>query len=210
MLLFIVPQIGSETVEAIRDNLNATLKHVTRFPLEAFEKHFSFITDRGATMPKVFGASISSNKVSFSQRWAGCITHQLNTVMKSTIERPPINISEISKTLTAIKNIVATVKHASLNDEMPEGYALLQEVTTRFGTTFDVVERFIKSASRLKILILQNVEMLLKKLINNFLFFQQKKNRMTQCIILPSMQLFHASHLFGMHRPYLKHRTSSR
>lgn len=152
-LLFITPHVGSETAELIRDNINCTLKDVTGLTLESFEKTCTFITDCASTMPKVFGSSVSPNKVPYSHRWAGCITHQLNTVMKSTIESEIIKSSQIMKDLTVVKSVVGTVKHASLNDEMPDGYALIQEVPTRFGTVYDVVERFLKSVSTLKQLV---------------------------------------------------------
>lgn len=33
---------------------------------------------------------------------------------------------------------------------MPKGYSLIKEATTKFGTTVDLVHRFLKPASRLK------------------------------------------------------------
>lgn len=69
--------------------------------------------------------------------------------MKAALESKDIGTSRISKDLIVIKSIIATVKHANLNDQMPDGYLLIQEVPNRFGITFDVVQRFIKSASRL-------------------------------------------------------------
>ena len=44
-----------------------------------------------------------------------------------------------------VKALVSIFKHASLNDQLPPGYKLIQEVETRFGTTHDVVVRFLKS-----------------------------------------------------------------
>lgn len=69
--------------------------------------------------------------------------------MKSTIECEQILKYDIAKDLALIKNNVGTFKHANSFEELPDGYALIQEVPTRFGSTFDVTQRFIKSASRL-------------------------------------------------------------
>lgn len=33
-------------------------------------------------MPAVFGASLSPNRVPYSEHWDRCISHQLNTAMK--------------------------------------------------------------------------------------------------------------------------------
>lgn len=70
--------------------------------------------------------------------------------MKHAMYDVRIQKSEISKNLSSIKKIVSTVKHANFNEDLPEGYKLIQEVETRFGTTFDTVKRFIKSVSNLK------------------------------------------------------------
>lgn len=70
--------------------------------------------------------------------------------MKSVIASKEIKESEISRNQAVVKSIVSTVKHAIFNDEISEGYAFIQEVTTRFGTTFDVVECFTNLAGALK------------------------------------------------------------
>lgn len=105
-LLFVSDHVGSKCVEFIKNTLNTALKHSTGFDLESFEKPFTFLTDWGAVMAKVFGASVSSKKIACRHRWVGCISHQLNTVMKTVIESDEIKSSTISKTLVAVKSIV--------------------------------------------------------------------------------------------------------
>lgn len=65
-LLFFNPHIDYETAELIRDNLNRNLKYLTGLELEQFKTTCTFITDCASTRPKVFGASISPEKVAYS------------------------------------------------------------------------------------------------------------------------------------------------
>ena len=116
--------------------------------MEDFEEKFTFETDCAPTMPKVFGASVSPAKVPYSQRWVGCISHQMNTAMKSAMQHHSIQDSIIQKDLTNLKSLISTFKHASYNDELMNGYKLIQEVSTRFGTTCDVVTHFLKSEKK--------------------------------------------------------------
>ena len=67
-------------------------------------------------MPKVFGSSVSANKVAYSHRCVGCITHQLNTVMESVVVSKDIAGSQLSKDLAVVKSSVGTVRHVNLND----------------------------------------------------------------------------------------------
>lgn len=67
-----------------------------------------------------------------------------------------IKDSKIFDDLNKIKAIISTTKHSNLNDELSEGYALIQELPIRFCTTHEAVLRFIKSASRLSHLPLSN------------------------------------------------------
>lgn len=128
-------------------DLSKILKETTGLDLSEFEKSCAFINDCASTIPAVFGASVSANKVAYSHRWVGCITHQLNTVMKTAVESKAISGSKILKHLTLLKSIVGTMNHASPNDEMPDGFSLIEKVQTRFRKTFDVVQRFVKSSS---------------------------------------------------------------
>lgn len=96
-VLFIAPHKGVETSEAICQTLETPLKQVTAFEISAFEKNFTFDTDWAAVMAKKFVSSVSMNKVPFGERWVGCISHQLNTVIKSVVESGPIKSTEMEK-----------------------------------------------------------------------------------------------------------------
>lgn len=52
----------------------------------------------------------------------------------------------VGKDLDRVNKIMALFKNSGFNARLPEGCALLQEVLTRFGTTFDVVTCFLKVA----------------------------------------------------------------
>lgn len=149
-LLFITPHVGAETAEEIRKTLDECLVASTGKPLEAYEKNFTFVTDCAATMPCVFGASVSPARVPYCERWVGCISHQLNTAMKNAMKHEGIATSIIGQDLERVKKIVTLFKKASLNAEMPEGHALIQEVETRFGTLHDVVSRFMKAEDNVR------------------------------------------------------------
>lgn len=111
------------------------------------------MTDLAATMPAVLSSSVSPTKVPFLHMWVGCICHQLNTVMKITMDTADIKLSQIANDLKSVKSIVSTFNHTGMNQELEDSYKLVQEVVTRFGTTYDVVERFIKSKAHVRLLI---------------------------------------------------------
>lgn len=51
----------------------------------------------------------------------------------------------IYQDLMKVEVILTLFEKTGLNDQMPSGMSLVQEVPNRFGTTFDVVERFRKA-----------------------------------------------------------------
>lgn len=110
----------------------------------------TFVTDFAANMPRIVTASVSSPLVPLSDKWMGCFSHQLNTDMKHVVS----SLSEhsegalINSDILAVKEILTAVKQAHI--ELPSGFSLMQECETRFGTTNDVIERFLKSAYLLR------------------------------------------------------------
>lgn len=108
-LLFCTPHSGAETAGKISKHLNDSLIENTWLSIIDFEKSFKFVTDWAATMPKVFGSSLSPARVPFSHRLVDCVPYHLNTCMKNTLQF-------IFKILTTVKSIIATVKHAAPND----------------------------------------------------------------------------------------------
>lgn len=149
-LIFLAQHTGSESAENIRATIQRDLLKTTGFNLSDFEKNFTFVTDCAAVMAKTFGASVSPRRIPFNERWIGCISHQINTTMKNVMESGPINSSEILKNFLLVKSIVATCKQSNINSQLPEGFRLIQDVSTRFGSSYDVVCRFLKSFQQLQ------------------------------------------------------------
>lgn len=104
------------------------IEKIRGLTISSFENRFTFVTDCAYIMPRVFDASVSSTKVPFSARWIRCITHQLNDATKYVIQSREINDLETFKNSITAENIVATVKHASYNDEFIDGFSFLRKV----------------------------------------------------------------------------------
>lgn len=78
-----------------------------------------------------------------------CIAHQLNTAMKACFklcETDP-RLRRINQDLTHVKTLVRIFKQSGWNKELGDGNHLIQEVDTRFGTTFAVTEPFMRSGT---------------------------------------------------------------
>lgn len=144
-LLFIARSTGSESAHALRDLMDSQLKQFDT-SIENLNKEFTFVTDCAATMPTVFGASVSPNRVSYSELWIACIAHQFNTAMKNAYEDE--NCSFIQSDMENLKVLIRIFTKSGLNEKSPSGKSLKKEVPTRFGTTFYTVERFLSSASK--------------------------------------------------------------
>jgi len=141
---------GRETAVSLRNMLSDALMRRYGVEFEDLMQHLTFVTDCASTMPCIVGASSSSSKVSFSEKWVGCISHQINTCMKNCQQSKILTgeLSVIQTDLNAVKTIVRIFKQGNWNALLPDGYALLQEVETRFSTMHTVVERFIKSGAK--------------------------------------------------------------
>jgi len=143
-------QKGRETAVSLRNMLSDALMRRYGVEFEDLMQHLTFVTDCASTMPCIVGASSSSSKVPFSEKWVGCISHQINTCMKNCLQSKILTgeLSVIQTDLNAVKTIVRIFKQGNWNALLPDGYALLQEVETRFSTMHTVVERFIKSGAK--------------------------------------------------------------
>lgn len=108
-------------------------------------KSFNFVTDCANTIPFIVGESLSSSLVLLRDLWVGSIAHQLNTAMKHVMEAEESMKSRIASDITIVNNIVRFFKHGAWNSTLLTRIALLQEVDTRFGTTFVAAEQFLKS-----------------------------------------------------------------
>lgn len=147
-ILLLKEHIFAETAINIRELLRSGLQNEYGVEFDQFMSRFTFVTDCASTMPCIVGASSSSSRVPFTEKWLGCISHQLNTVMKNVMADDERKAGVVSTNLSSLKTIVRIFKQGNWNKDLPPGYALIQEIETRFGTTHDVAARFIKSADK--------------------------------------------------------------
>lgn len=89
----------------------------------------------------------------FIQRWIGSISHQLNTAIKPYMNNPSIPCSERGESLQRVKRIFTLFKKVSLNAEIPEGLALVQEAETRFATVHDAAMRFLSNEGHVRLVV---------------------------------------------------------
>lgn len=73
--------MGSETADTLRELIFSNLATFDT-SIDALKHHFTFVTDCAATMPAVFGASVSPSRILLSELWVGYVPQQLNTAMK--------------------------------------------------------------------------------------------------------------------------------
>lgn len=75
-----------------------------------FMKNFSFYTGCAETIPTIVGAYSSSSRVPLTEKWLGCIYHQINLVTKKPIPREEELGTSISEDLDNFKVIVRVFK----------------------------------------------------------------------------------------------------
>ena len=76
------------------------------------------------------------------------LAHFLNNVMKHAISKCRNNavLTTVANDLRSVKKIVEDANRSEWSHLLPDGYTVIQESETRFGTHYEVVERFLKSA----------------------------------------------------------------
>lgn len=111
--------------------------------ISELERNSSFATDCAATVPCIFGASASPNKVAYSKWWVGCISHQLNTAMKNAMGA--VKGTNVYVALVVLKKIITLFKKRFLSNEFSIGFRHFQKRPTRFGTTHDIAECLLNS-----------------------------------------------------------------
>lgn len=89
-----------------------------------------------------------------------CISHQLNTAMRHVVDGNDLKGTDVHRLIQIVKAVDNLLKHAGLNSYLPSGSALKQEVSTRFGTTCDIIERFLKSYEELVNILNKKIRML--------------------------------------------------
>lgn len=144
-LHLLAPHNGSNPAKLIRNIFRNNFQQSRARSLADFETSFTFVTNFPSTMLAVFGVSLPANKVPYSNRRFPCIFHQLNVAMKSIVESTVIRESIILGDLKSLKTIFSTFNHTEMNDELDSPFKIIQEISTRFGTAFDVIQHFLKS-----------------------------------------------------------------
>lgn len=139
----------------IRAMLNSILLGKYGINLATSSKSYKMVTDCAAVMDKVAGSSVSFRFQSDSTRWMGCVLRQINTAMKAYLNAMTENddLGLICRDLNSVKLIVRVFKQIGLNGKLPYGYHLIQDVETRFGSSFLVLQRFLKSADLIEYLL---------------------------------------------------------
>lgn len=72
------------------------------------------------------------------------MSHLFNTTMKHVVLTSSVVNGQTGKDLEQVMKIVALVKKEGFTATLPDCFMLLYEVPTRFGSTFTLVERFVK------------------------------------------------------------------
>lgn len=187
-ILIVESQYG-HTADGIRIILDNGLLKSYNIRLSDFLTNVTFVTDHAAVMAKMAGGSVSQKIRRWDETWVGCIAHSLNTAMKATIQavgRAEGSVALIGKEMGIIKEIVRYFKKSGLNNDLPEGFKLIQEVETRFSTTFLVAERFLKSYHLLEPIIEKSQSESIKKLwhsLQTTTFYQRFVSTTAQSVV---------------------------
>ena len=105
------------------------------------------VTDVAAVMARVANASVSREIHAPDETWMRCIAHFLYDSMKTVMSQCKVivTLSVVAEDFRAMK-IMEDASRSGWNHLLPSGYNLKQECETRFGTYYQVTERFLKSA----------------------------------------------------------------
>jgi len=140
------------TASNIIQLLDTNLQQQYKITYGDIAKDFTFVTDGAAVMANVGGSSVSLRLARRDQRWMRCFAHVLSKVMEKAMlncKNDPVLI-KIHTDFKMMKRVVENSKRVPWNHMLPNGYRLIQEVDTRFGTHYLVAQRFLKSATKVQ------------------------------------------------------------
>ncbi len=149
MTLLFVEGPDAPNAQNIKSCLNAALLDKYELSMDHFFRGFTIVTDGAAVMAKVANASVSWGIHPSYETWMSCMAHSLNDVMKSVLSchcHGP-NLEVATQDVWSIKRIIEGGNRSGRNHSLPNGYKLLQEKEPRFGTNYQVSERFLKTAN---------------------------------------------------------------
>lgn len=114
-LLFITRCKGSESSLSLRDLFyNNLIEYSTSNGIEMLKTSFTFVTDCASAMPPAFGASVSTNRVPYSEPWIRCLAHQLNTAVKNAFDC--VSDQTIKHDTENLKKLIQIVKNSGINE----------------------------------------------------------------------------------------------
>ena len=127
-----------------RDALNIALLEKYEIGLDYFLKFFTMSTDRVAVMARVANASVSLELHDPDKTWMDCLARFLNDVMKHAISKCRNNavLTTVANDLRSVKKIVEDANRSEKNHLLPDGYNLVLESETRFGTHYKSLKAF--------------------------------------------------------------------
>jgi len=126
------------TASNIIQLLDTNLQQQYKITYGDIAKDFTFVTDGAAVMANVGGSSVSLRLARRDQRWMRCFAHVLSKVMEKAMlncKNDPVLI-KIHTDFKMMKRVVENSKRVPWNHMLPNGYRLIQEVDTRFGTHY--------------------------------------------------------------------------
>ena len=80
-----------------------------------------------------------------------CYVHVPNSVIKSAIEQCNVHpdLHKFAEDCRSVKRVVEDSKRSGWSFNLPDGYHIILDVETRFGTNCLVTERYTKSLLKL-------------------------------------------------------------
>lgn len=137
-LLFITRCVGSESAQVLRERIDKNLVDLNT-SVDDIKELFTFVSDCASTIPSVLGASVSSSRVAYSERWVGCFSDKLHTSITFAFEHVRSkHIFRFGQT-EAANNIFETKE---FNKRLSAVKHLQPEVASRFGSVHDMLKRF--------------------------------------------------------------------
>ncbi|CAF4554482.1 unnamed protein product, partial [Didymodactylos carnosus] len=135
--------VGEHNADNIRERIKDTLVH-----WDVLSSTVCVVTDNTNTMLKV-GRELGLG-------WCGCFSHLLQTVVKVGIDEPDIapQLSNVEKTVSHIRRSHKSRDdlHAAQNQLLLPSRDLVQDVETRWNSSFYMLQRFVDEEQPLSLL----------------------------------------------------------
>ena len=99
---------------------------------------------------KLAESSIRMNRNTLDHNGMRCLANTLNNslIVMCQLCHNDTEQHRVCSGIENVKNIAEDTKRAGMNNLLPPGLKLVQDVETKFGSTLFAVHRFLKSASK--------------------------------------------------------------